>query len=186
MPKFSVFTSNLHKDHDIVYEIFNGEKEVCPEKPCRVDNVLTKIKSFSEFLPVQIIDEDLILQVHDSDYINFLQKVSNSDQEKIYPSVWNYSNYLNLQTKNLEIQAGNYAFDTFTPFTKNIWKVALESASLAVSAAKFTLKTQRPSYALCRPPGHHATKNQSGGYCYLANASLTAQFLLNHGKNLLF
>ncbi|MEO0412108.1 MAG: class II histone deacetylase [Pseudomonadota bacterium] len=30
-------------------------------------------------------------------------------------------------------------------------------------------------YALCRPPGHHAEAGQSMGFCFLANAALTAK-----------
>ena len=34
------------------------------------------------------------------------------------------------------------------------------------------------AFGLRRPPGHHATADQFGGYCYLNNAAITAQQLL--------
>ena len=32
-------------------------------------------------------------------------------------------------------------------------------------------------YALARPPGHHATKDMAGGFCYLNNSAIAAQEL---------
>lgn len=37
------------------------------------------------------------------------------------------------------------------------------------------------SYALVRPPGHHAQPNQADGYCFLNNAGLAVQSALNSG-----
>jgi acetoin utilization deacetylase AcuC-like enzyme len=39
----------------------------------------------------------------------------------------------------------------------------------------------RSAYALCRPPGHHAGRAVFGGYCFLNNAALAAQHLLDDG-----
>jgi len=41
-------------------------------------------------------------------------------------------------------------------------------------------------YALCRPPGHHATKNFHGGYCYFNNAALAAEVLSKSGPVVVF
>jgi acetoin utilization deacetylase AcuC-like enzyme len=40
------------------------------------------------------------------------------------------------------------------------------------------------AYALCRPPGHHVTRDGYGGSCYLNNAAVAANALRNsgHGK----
>ena len=37
------------------------------------------------------------------------------------------------------------------------------------------------AFAACRPPGHHASKNQFGGYCFLNNAAIAAQKMLHDG-----
>lgn len=39
----------------------------------------------------------------------------------------------------------------------------------------------RQAYALCRPPGHHVTSDAYGGSCYLNNAALAAQALVDGG-----
>ena len=36
-------------------------------------------------------------------------------------------------------------------------------------------------FALCRPPGHHATRRVAAGYCYLNNAAIAAQAFTNDG-----
>jgi acetoin utilization deacetylase AcuC-like enzyme len=38
---------------------------------------------------------------------------------------------------------------------------------------------------LARPPGHHASQNKFGGYCYLNNAAIAAKYLSQFGKVLL-
>lgn len=35
-------------------------------------------------------------------------------------------------------------------------------------------------YALCRPPGHHAGEDVCGGYCYINNVAVAAQFLIDY------
>src|SRR5947209_6806350 len=37
------------------------------------------------------------------------------------------------------------------------------------------------AYALCRPPGHHATATAHGGSCYLNNAAIAAESLRRSG-----
>ena len=37
-------------------------------------------------------------------------------------------------------------------------------------------------FALCRPPGHHAGKDYAGGYCFINNASVAANWLSSKGK----
>lgn len=57
-------------------------------------------------------------------------------------------------------------------------------ASAVVSLLAARGLTQRQAYytyALCRPPGHHAGKDFLGGYCYLNNAALAARTLADEG-----
>jgi len=35
------------------------------------------------------------------------------------------------------------------------------------------------AFALCRPPGHHASKAFGGGFCYLNNAAIAAQYIID-------
>jgi len=51
-----------------------------------------------------------------------------------------------------------------------------------LSAAEAVAKGERSAFALCRPPGHHAGKDYAGGYCFINNASVAANWLSSKGK----
>jgi acetoin utilization deacetylase AcuC-like enzyme len=62
------------------------------------------------------------------------------------------------------------------------YQAALASANCALSAAELVSSGERISFALCRPPGHHAGKDYAGGYCFINNASVAANWLSSKGK----
>jgi acetoin utilization deacetylase AcuC-like enzyme len=64
-----------------------------------------------------------------------------------------------------------------TPVCARAVATAREGAGAALAAARGMLAGARFSYALCRPPGHHAGPGWLGGYCYLNNAAVAAQTL---------
>lgn len=41
----------------------------------------------------------------------------------------------------------------------------------------------RSAFALSRPPGHHAARDYYGGYCFLNNAAIAAQYLRDNGAS---
>ena len=59
---------------------------------------------------------------------------------------------------------------------------ALASANCALSAAQEVSAGARSAFALCRPPGHHAGKDYAGGYCFINNASVAANWLSSKEK----
>lgn len=68
-----------------------------------------------------------------------------------------------------------------TPVCAQAVATAREGVGTAISAARAILAGARFSYALCRPPGHHAGPGWLGGYCYLNNAAAAAQTLRDGG-----
>ena len=58
------------------------------------------------------------------------------------------------------------------------WQNALNAAGGALLAARRAFEEKKPYFALARPPGHHATKGQSMGFCYINNAAVAAKGLL--------
>jgi acetoin utilization deacetylase AcuC-like enzyme len=64
-----------------------------------------------------------------------------------------------------------------TPVCAEAVATAREGVSTALTAARRIVAGARFSYALCRPPGHHAGPGWLGGYCYLNNAAAAAQSL---------
>jgi len=68
-----------------------------------------------------------------------------------------------------------------TPLTAGTWVAAKTGADCAVNAAHALRLGEHGSFALTRPPGHHAGADYFGGYCFLNNAALAAQHLLDDG-----
>jgi acetoin utilization deacetylase AcuC-like enzyme len=59
------------------------------------------------------------------------------------------------------------------------------SAQTALTALAALLDGEaRTSFALCRPPGHHAGRDYCGGYCYLNNAAIAAQRARREGRRI--
>lgn len=80
-------------------------------------------------------------------------------------------------------QLGTYCFDTSSPIFAQTWQTAYWSAQTALStAALVRVGGERLAYALCRPPGHHAASDMYGGFCYLNNAAIAAQWLVDEGQ----
>jgi acetoin utilization deacetylase AcuC-like enzyme len=64
-----------------------------------------------------------------------------------------------------------------TPVCAEAVAAAREGVRTSIAAASAILEGARFSYALCRPPGHHAGPAWLGGYCYLNNAAAAAHTL---------
>jgi acetoin utilization deacetylase AcuC-like enzyme len=73
---------------------------------------------------------------------------------------------------------GYWCFETMTPVGPGTYPAARAAADVALTAADLVVSGARASYALCRPPGHHAARGTFGGYCYLNNAAVAAEHLI--------
>ena len=62
-------------------------------------------------------------------------------------------------------------FDADTPFFENISSYARAAVSAALDALKLC-RAGEPAFSLMRPPGHHATRERSMGFCYLNNIAI--------------
>lgn len=67
------------------------------------------------------------------------------------------------------------------PVSAGLVAAAREGVRTAISAAALLLAGGRFSYALCRPPGHHAGPGWFAGYCYLNSAAAAALTLAEGG-----
>lgn len=70
-----------------------------------------------------------------------------------------------------------YVFNSESSNLLGIYDYARLSAGSAIKAAELSLSDEA-SFSLMRPPGHHATKSQLGGFCYFNNIAVAvARFL---------
>jgi acetoin utilization deacetylase AcuC-like enzyme len=72
--------------------------------------------------------------------------------------------------------------DLSAPIGAETYPAALQSAYCSLSGAEALLSGEQTSFAACRPPGHHAGRANCGGYCYLNNSSIAANWLSRHNK----
>lgn len=78
---------------------------------------------------------------------------------------------------------GYYCTDANTPIFEHTWQTAYWAAQAALSAAALVAAgSEQLTYALTRPPGHHAGANFFGGFCYLNNAAIAAHWLVQQGN----
>lgn len=64
-------------------------------------------------------------------------------------------------------------FDADTPAHENILEHAMRSAGGALHCLK-AARAGEVSFSLLRPPGHHATRDQAMGFCYLNSIAIAA------------
>ncbi|MGO4448387.1 histone deacetylase family protein [Phyllobacterium sp. TAF24] len=74
-------------------------------------------------------------------------------------------------------QAGWYINGLSCAMMEHTYAAAYASAQTAIAAADAVLNGARASFALCRPPGHHAYADRAAGFCYFNNAAIIAQRL---------
>jgi acetoin utilization deacetylase AcuC-like enzyme len=67
------------------------------------------------------------------------------------------------------------------PVSSGLVDAAREGVRTAMTAAERLVEGARFTYALCRPPGHHAGPSWFAGYCYLNTAAAAVQVLRNAG-----
>jgi acetoin utilization deacetylase AcuC-like enzyme len=67
------------------------------------------------------------------------------------------------------------------PVDAGLVAAAREGVRTAITAAARLAGGARFTYAVCRPPGHHAGPDFLGGYCYFNNAAAAVQTLFEAG-----
>jgi acetoin utilization deacetylase AcuC-like enzyme len=106
---------------------------------------------------------------------------ANAERDAI-PSVWPTRSFRSdIEPDNFAARMGLYSFDAGTPLTVGTWQAARSGANCALAAAQHIVQGGRAAFALSRPPGHHAGADFFGGYCFLNNAALAAQYLRDNG-----
>ncbi|PTL85513.1 histone deacetylase family protein [Vitiosangium sp. GDMCC 1.1324] len=180
--------SPLHARHDGGKELHRGELVPCFEMPVRADYILKAVEraGFKVSEPRPFTQESL-LRVHDARFVEFLRTAhaewrAAGKEGFMLPSGFPARSLRRDHIPSgINGRMGYYSFDASTPIVEGTWDAALAAAGCALTAAAWVAEGDKSAYALCRPPGHHAGHSLYGGYCFLNNAALAAQYLRDHG-----
>ena len=121
--------------------------------------------------------------VHDPAYVDFLLGAWQRWTATIGHSVPAVPNYhpgrrLKRVPEGIVGQLGYYVADTGCPIVEGTAQSIYWSAQSAIEAAVKVATNEQPfAYALCRPPGHHAYRDQANGFCFFNNAATAAASL---------
>jgi acetoin utilization deacetylase AcuC-like enzyme len=175
-----VFFHSTQKEHRPTYEWAFGEKLDHPETTRRIENILAAIEReglIFSIRPPEKISIKHIHRVHGRRLTELYRTAEREIEEgrTVYPSVFPRSGQRGGDPRKLA-HAGTFCFDSGTPLTTITRAAAEWSAACAHSASLLVEKKRSPfAYALCRPPGHHASREAFGGYCYYNNAAIVAK-----------
>ena len=155
------------------------------EAPVRISSILRGLARTDLFdlHGTRHFPEKHIKAVHQSEFVEYLKRMCLTMQpgKSVYPYVFPIRNATR-PPKEMPVRAGYYCIDTFTPLNGNAYKAAKGAVDCALTAASLILEGYRMSYALVRPPGHHAEHRAFGGFCYFNSAAIAANFLSVHGR----
>jgi len=167
------------------------------EAPERCERMMQALlgASYAVEAPRDDLGLDSIARVHAPGYLEFLRtawerwsSLKNAGPE-VVPNVHPYRGAgddlgprKHPRAASPVAQASWYLGDLACPIGPHTWESAVAAAHTAIAAAEAVLAGEHAAYALCRPPGHHATADRAAGSCYLNNVAIAAEFLLQHFK----
>lgn len=186
------YFSDAHALHAPEFEFYRGQRVPCFENASRAAYVHEQLIARGHTLREPDVDSLSVLgQIHSARYLQYLQTAwdkwlaldaANATQQP-FPSVWPVRTLRSdVQPDNFIAQLGLYSMDNGTPMVAGTWAAAKAGADAAASAAQALHKGEKAIFCAKRPPGHHAGADFMGGYCFLNNAAVAAQALLNLGK----
>lgn len=174
-------------------ELFGGELVKPFERPERMEYILNEIKTrkLGPILDPVNFDMDIIYKIHDKKYVDFLNNAWNEwvalgFKGEAIPTVYpSRSMNSDVVPTFIEGKLGYYCLANETSISEGTVEAAYESVKVALTAADM-LDEEKSVFALCRPPGHHASKDQYGGYCFFNNVAIAAEKLKEKGAKRIF
>ena len=186
-----VYYSEAHRQHEPPFEVFDGGlRTPYMENPDRMDRILNALRQtdWAEIVGPKDFGLDPIYAVHEKDYVDFLGSSwtewlasEAEDKSTLLPATFALRRYPP-KPRSLLGRAGYYMMDLSACIVEGTYTAALASANCALSAAEAVANGERAAFALCRPPGHHAGKDYAGGYCFINNAAVAANWLSAQGN----
>ena len=191
MSNNSIIPTFFHEDsllHNPEMEFSSSGMREYVESPERItlikDTLLSQFTDIIELEKPELVQNtmDSFGKIHDKGYLEFLE-----DSRKLEKTMISSVFSLDRSTPPEESEdfirkMGYYIYDAGTPFTSTTYRAAIASTSSALSAAKEIVGNHQTTIGLCRPPGHHASSDYGGGYCYVNSVALAADWLVQSKK----
>lgn len=179
----TIYTAG-HARHDPPHEFLEGRLISYNETPSRAETILRAVHEagLGPVVEPREWGQEPILAVHTPAYLEHLRTiyerwcVAGGPAEGALPAIIPVRG-LERRSPSPFAEVGYFAFDLSAPVGPHTYEVALGSAHCALTGAALLLEGERLTYALCRPPGHHAHPALMGGFCYLNNAAIAAEHL---------
>ncbi|MGO9993376.1 MAG: histone deacetylase family protein [Steroidobacteraceae bacterium] len=170
-------------------ELYGGELVAPHECAQRAEFVLDRVKAtgLGDIIAPSQFGLEPVVRVHDADFVEFLSSawtewVAAGNRGEAIPDCWPARRMAVRRPNSITGKLGYYAMAAETSISAGSWEAACASADVALTAAARLATGERGAFALCRPPGHHAARDLYGGYCFLNNAAIAAQYLRDHGS----
>jgi acetoin utilization deacetylase AcuC-like enzyme len=178
-----VIFANEQLEHFPESYLSSGAPVENPEQPERARRLLSAATASGlDLESPHDYGDDVISSIHTDRYITFLQQIytrwSRIDgaSKEVVPNVHPISRE-DGYPKSAVGQVGYHVYDSSCPISSDTWLSARWSAMTAAHAAMQVVAGDDACFALCRPPGHHASQDTAGGFCYLNNSAIAAQQL---------
>ncbi|WP_121252822.1 histone deacetylase family protein [Nocardioides ferulae] len=186
-----VVWSPTTREHDPRHEVWVGVPTPAVEVPSRVDEILGALGERHPLVPARGHSDEPLARVHAPELLRFLATAAEQwaagpyadlvGQDRMVPYVFPTAALLQgmppTPATALHGRAGAFCYDTMTLVGPGTWPAARAAVDCALTAVDLVTDGEPAAYALCRPPGHHATRDGYGGSCYLNNAAVTAEAL---------
>lgn len=188
--------SDAQRLHAPTTAVWVGVPIDADELPERADRILAALaEAGSTVLDAEPHDDAALLAVHEAGLVEFLRSAwanwvdarmpDESGQADVVGYIFPTPGLLAGEARHvptaLSARTGAWCFDTMTVVGEGTWDAARAAVDTALTAADLVIGGARAAYACCRPPGHHVTRSAFGGSCYLNNAAIVAQYLLDGG-----
>lgn len=183
------FFSEDHRFHFPQAELSGGQFVTPFERPSRVEFILNRLKErrLTDIVAPDAVDMESLRALLDAGYLSFLEtawddwKSEGMAGEILAANVPARGMHMDRIPNNIDGKVGYYCHASETAITAGTWRAAMSSVSSAQSAQRHVAAGADSAFALCRPPGHHATADQYGGYCFINNAAVVAQMFRDSG-----
>jgi acetoin utilization deacetylase AcuC-like enzyme len=181
--------SEQHVLRHVRTELYGGQLVAPHECAERAEIVLGRVTAagLGDIVSPGQFGLEPVLRVHDARFVDFLsgawqEWVAAGNRGEAIPDCWPARRMAQRCPDSIGGKLGYYAMAAETSISAGTWEAACASANVALTAAARLRAGERSAFALCRPPGHHAARDLYGGYCFLNNAAIAAQYLRDHGS----